>query len=182
MRVLLVVFAVFAISAVTFLSSSCGILDDEAKVDCAKMCNKEKECNTEMTDTDVAECKNSCEKIVDSGYYQDALLKEVNTCYEKACSEIDSCMEKASGSCEAPDYMPYVNATCDKMIECGTEGTREECVSSGKETLDMEIKEGDMIKCFTTKAFEYLGSCIEKANCSSLDNDMYKCITDILGE
>ncbi|MCX7959067.1 MAG: hypothetical protein N3B13_08480, partial [Deltaproteobacteria bacterium] len=169
-KVLIVLFAVFVISSFATIITSCGIIDDEegSNVDCNKVCNKEKECDKEMTDSDVKECVDSCKKMSESGYYQDSFEKSVNSCYEKACSDIESCITKSAESCKAPDYMPYVNAACDKMIECGAEGTKEECVAGGKEALEKEIKEGSMLKCATDKVFTDLASCMKKANCSTI--------------
>ncbi len=182
-KVLVLVFAFFLISSFAVIISSCGILDDEegTKVDCDKLCNKEKECDKEMTEQDVKDCLDGCKKAVESGYYQDTFQKSVNDCYEKSCTEIDSCIDKSTSSCKAPDYMPYVNAACDKMIECGAEGTKEECVAGGKEALDKEVKEGGMLRCMTDKIFTDMAACIKKANCSSIDADMDKCMEEILG-
>ncbi len=180
-KIFWLVFSAFSIFLFTVFNQSCGS-DEGAKVDCEKICNKEKECNTDMTASDVTQCKSTCEKISKNGYYQDSFINEVNKCYDKACSDINSCIENSSGLCKAPDYMPYVNAVCDKMIECDpSAGTKEACVSGGKSAMEQEISKGGSIKCLTDRAFTDMGSCIKNASCSNFDNDAEKCVNEIIG-
>ncbi len=144
------------------------------------MCAKEKECNSGTAD-DEKECLDACNNIKSKGYYQDTFIKAVNDCYGKTCSEIDNCLDKSYSSCKTPDYMPYINAACEKMVSCGGSGSKEECVSSGKESIEKEINNSPM-KCTTDRLFDDLGSCISKANCSFLDEDINKCMEDTIGK
>lgn len=181
-KVLVVLFSIFVISVFALAISACGILDEDsgAKIDCTKLCAKEKECDKEMTDSDVKDCEAGCNKVKDSGYYQDTFVNTVDSCYDKSCSEIDSCIEKGTSSCKAPDYMPYVNTACDKMVSCGAEGTKDECVAGGKEALEKEMNESSSFKCFTDKFFSDLADCIKKANCETLDDDVDKCLQNMV--
>ncbi|MCX7944791.1 MAG: hypothetical protein N2746_09825 [Deltaproteobacteria bacterium] len=183
-RFLISLVVTVVVASLPFVISSCGILDDEeeeVKLDCDKICNKEKECNKEMTDDDLRECKTQCDGVSRSGYFQNTIIKTINSCYDKTCPEIDSCVEKGTGSCKAPNYMPFVSAACDKHIECGLGTTKDTCTTEFKNALDKEINEGEIVRCLTDKAFSDLGECMKKANCQTIEDDLGKCMEDLIG-
>ncbi len=183
LKVFLVIFSILLICSFGVTVSSCGLLDDDegTKIDCNRICKKEKECDEEMTEEDLQNCLNGCKKAADSDYLLDSFEKAINDCYGKSCSEIESCIDKSSSLCKVPDFMPYVNATCEKMIECGTEVTKEECVTKKKEGFEREIKDGGWIRCFTDKVFSDIADCIKKTSCDIFYDDIDKCMVETIG-
>ncbi|MGB9599828.1 MAG: hypothetical protein ACPL7I_04690 [Myxococcota bacterium] len=178
-KVLLIVFTVFAISLFTFAISSCG--DSEgAKIDCSKVCAKGKECEKDWTEDDVKKCETGCNNINEKGYLQDPAVNAINSCYKKDdCSELQNCLDNSKPSCKTADYMPYINAVCDKQISCGTQVTKEKCVEDQKKNI--EEQEAKEPSCFTDKFYSDFGECIKKVSCENMENDIIKCMTDMFG-
>jgi len=176
LKSVLIALSVLSIFGLALWISSCGS-DESAKIDCNKVCDKEKECDSQMTDEDVKSCISHCNKLNDSGYVQDSYINAGNDCYGKSCSEIDTCMEKASDGCKAPDYMPYINAICDKLVSCDSNIKKEDCVSEAKKSFEGEMS--GSVKCLTDKAFTDSANCVKNAKCETLQDDAQKCMEDI---
>lgn len=168
-----VVLVTFVISLISFLIYSCG---DESKVDCTKVCNKEKECGEIKTDEDLNTCITNCKKYMNA-YFQSSFIDQMNKCYDKECSEIDNCLNyDASKQCKAPDYKPAVESICDKEVECKKTTSREECVSNEEKGMEMARGLFPILNCYTDSYYKDFGECIKSnVSCENYDNDMKNC-------
>jgi len=180
LKSVLIALRVSFIFGISLWISSCGILEDDepAMLDCNKICDKEKECYYQMTDEDVKSCILQCNTINGSGYLQDSYIKAENDCYGKSCLEIVSCLKKASDECKAPDYMPYINAICDKLVSCNANIKKEDCVSETKKYFEEEMS--GSVKCLTDKFFTDSANCVKNAKCGTLQDYLEKCMKDKL--
>lgn len=149
--------------------------NESDSLSCVKMCNKKKECNENMTDKEVEECLSQCDAVKSSKYYQTKFLSAIDDCYDKTCSEINSCVDKSKDICVKADYSPYINAYCDKTINCGTQWIKEECIPVIQAETDEKIKQGKINICLTDKFYLDIVDCVKSANCSTLSKDIDNC-------
>lgn len=105
--------------------------------DCDYICEKRKEC-TDSSDKEVEDCKTICKGMAE--YYQKTYISATNICYRKPCSEIYSCIESSIEECKTPDFSPYLEAGCEKMVECQYENSKEECISNRQQEIQEQLK------------------------------------------
>jgi len=148
-------------------------------LDCAKMCEKDKECATASKPYDDATCQTECEQTKElvQGVFQEAIM----TCLDKSCSEQSACLDEGAKDCEKPaDFDDFVNSLCTKTVQCGIGGiTLAQCTSLADGALSQSG--GQTLVCLTDAAVSTLSTCLESVQCPTFQADYQKCVAAALG-
>jgi hypothetical protein len=166
---------VFLAAAFVFCAASC---DEGGSLDCAKLCEKGKECDDSPADFDMAACEDGCEKSRD--LVQDAFQDEIMSCVEEECANQEACYNEAAKACEAPDnFDGFIDALCEKTVECNPSYSMEQCKAAMDQVLGQSGAE--FMNCLSESAVDSLSDCLGDAACDTFEDDYEKCISEAFG-
>ncbi|MBI5528338.1 MAG: hypothetical protein HY897_18565 [Deltaproteobacteria bacterium] len=152
--------------------------DDGGSLDCAKLCEKSKECDDSPEDFDTAACQDGCEKSRD--LVQEGFQDELMSCIEEECANQEACVNEAAKECEAPDnFDGFIDTLCEKTVECSPSFSMEQC----KVMMDQALAQSgaEVVNCLTESAVDSLSDCLGSAACDTFEEDYEKCISDAFG-
>lgn len=155
---------------VLLLFSSCA---EEKKIDCEKICKKQRMCGWLESDDEIGKCKTNCEE--GAGDFQESFIDTYNKCWDEACGDIEDCIGQSSDSCNYVDYMPMVNSLCNKALECDKIGERADCVTDFTERIEYLMQKEPINRCLSEKYYQRVSSCMDNIWCKDFDDDLRRC-------